>query len=121
MQERYARPDLVVSGGGAGHNHGRRSRGGRPRTAWLFFEDEIGDDLTRQRRGGGPLAAENGIPMAILNACQSGQETARQRRAWAAACCWPGCKRWWPWATGDGGRGDLLYGALLRRSLPAAS
>ncbi|MEZ4676952.1 MAG: CHAT domain-containing protein [Caldilineaceae bacterium] len=75
LQERYARPDLVVPAAEQGTTTDAAAADD-PRTAWLFFEDEIGDDLdAASAEEVAHLLLENGIPMAILNACQSGQET----------------------------------------------
>ena len=45
-------------------------------TAWLFFEDERGDDLdAASAQEIAALLLDYQIPLAVLNACQSGQET----------------------------------------------
>ncbi len=65
LQERYARPDLTAPDPFAT----------RP-TAWLFFEDETRDDLdASSAQEVADLLLDHNIPIAILNACQSGQAT----------------------------------------------
>ena len=65
LAARYARPNLTDPDPFAQ----------RP-TAWLFFEDETGDDLdAASAKEVADLLLDHGIPIAILNACQSGQET----------------------------------------------
>ena len=68
LQERYARADLSDPPPPA--SDAERA------TAWLFFEDETSDDLdaaSAEEVAG--LLLDHQIPIAILNACQSGQET----------------------------------------------
>ncbi|MFZ4657342.1 MAG: tetratricopeptide repeat protein [Caldilineaceae bacterium] len=68
LHDRYARPDLTVPADAATPDDRT--------TAWLFFEDERSDDLdaaSAEEVAG--LLLDHQIPIAILNACQSGQET----------------------------------------------
>jgi tetratricopeptide (TPR) repeat protein len=68
LHDRYARPDLTVPADPATPDDRT--------TAWLFFEDERSDDLdaaSAEEVAG--LLLDHQIPIAILNACQSGQET----------------------------------------------
>jgi tetratricopeptide (TPR) repeat protein len=68
LQDRYARPDLSDPPPPTGD--------AERATAWLFFEDETSDDLdaaSAEEVAG--LLLDHQIPIAILNACQSGQET----------------------------------------------
>lgn len=65
LRDRFARPDLSAPPDPLD----------RP-TAWLFFEDETGDDLdAASAQEVADLLLDHQIPIAILNACQSGQET----------------------------------------------
>ncbi|MCE7982137.1 MAG: CHAT domain-containing protein [Caldilinea sp. CFX5] len=68
LQDRFARADLTLPADGAPLDERT--------TAWLFFEDEASDDLdaaSAEEVAG--LLLDHQIPIAILNACQSGQET----------------------------------------------
>jgi len=68
LQERYARADLIDPPPPTGD--------AERATAWLFFEDETSDDLdaaSAEEVAG--LLLDHQIPLVILNACQSGQET----------------------------------------------
>jgi CHAT domain/AAA ATPase domain len=67
LQDRYARADLIDA---PPPTDAERA------TAWLFFEDEASDDLdTASAEEVAGLLLDHQIPIAVLNACQSGQET----------------------------------------------